>query len=376
MQEGKPYAAKSPLGWTVMGVLKSTPADETNITTKSYAIAVSFDEQLHKQMEDFWSTESFGTKHCDVNPMSVEDRRAIAYLEKSTKLVDGHYVAPMLWAEDSSLPNNFGLAAKRLELLSKRFQRDNLLYEKYKSNIEEFLSKGYARKLTKAEISNNNNRIRYLPHHPVMNPNKPCKVRTVLDAAAKYDGKSLNDYLITGPDLLNNLVGILLRFRKNPVALVADIEAMYHQVHLTEEDSDAVRFIWKEDFNQRPEVLKMLVHFLGAKDSPCIASFALKKTALDNKEDFQTCTVEAVLRDFYMDDLIKSCKLESEATTLASELKEMLSRGGFNLRKFNSNSEEVLRSLKASPNELFDDISFNHKEIDRTLGIRLFFLFI
>ena len=70
-------------------------------------------------------------------------------------------------------------------------------------------------------------KIWYLPHDPVVNPNKPGKVRRVANAAAKFRGQSLNSNLITGPDLLNNLVGILLRFRENPVAILSDIEGMF-----------------------------------------------------------------------------------------------------------------------------------------------------
>ena len=62
----------------------------------------------------------------------------------------------------------------------------------------------------------------FLPHHPVLNPNKPGKVRMVMGARAKYNGVSLNDELLVGPDLLNNLCGVLLRFREERVAIAAD----------------------------------------------------------------------------------------------------------------------------------------------------------
>ena len=52
----------------------------------------------------------------------------------------------------------------------------------------------------------------YLPHHPVVNPNKPQKVRRLLDGASKSHGVSLNQSLLVGPDLLQNLLRVLLRF--------------------------------------------------------------------------------------------------------------------------------------------------------------------
>ena len=50
----------------------------------------------------------------------------------------------------------------------------------------------------------------YLPPHPDFNEHKPNKIRIVFDAAAEHADVSLNKALITGPDLLNNLTGVLL----------------------------------------------------------------------------------------------------------------------------------------------------------------------
>lgn len=81
----------------------------------------------------------------------------------------------------------------------------------------------------------------YLPHHPIFHPRKPGKVRVVFDCAAKFLGVSLNDMLLQGPDLNNNLIGVLMGFREEPVAVVADIESMSHQVRVDPEDCDALR---------------------------------------------------------------------------------------------------------------------------------------
>ena len=90
-------------------------------------------------------------------------------------------------------------------------------------------------------------RIWYLPHHPIENINKPGKFRRVKNAARKFRCQSLYSNLLTGPDLLNNLLGVLMRFREHPVAFLADIEGMFMQIALHQIDQSALRFLWLAD---------------------------------------------------------------------------------------------------------------------------------
>ena len=69
-------------------------------------------------------------------------------------------------------------------------------------------------------------------------------MRVVFDCAARYNGRSLNDALMSGPPLMNTLVGVLIRFREERIALVGDIEAMFHQVRMDPVHADALRFLW------------------------------------------------------------------------------------------------------------------------------------
>ena len=77
-------------------------------------------------------------------------------------------------------------------------------------------------------VENRSNEERYLPHRSVLNPNKPGKVRSVLNGAATFHGASLNKSLLTGPDLLQNHIYVLLR--QQPNAVSAEIEGMFLQV--------------------------------------------------------------------------------------------------------------------------------------------------
>ena len=94
-------------------------------------------------------------------------------------------------------------------------------------------------------------------------------MRVVFDAAAKYKGTSLNDHLLQGPCLTNDLIGALIRFREEEVAFSTDVEGMFYQTSVTPSDTDAMRFLWwPGSIEDRPEDNKMLVHIFGAKSSP------------------------------------------------------------------------------------------------------------
>ena len=183
-----------------------------------------------------------------------------------------------------------------------------------------------------------------------MNPNKPDKLRVVFDCAAQYNGVSLNSQLLQGPVLTNNLMGVLIRFREEPIAIMADIEGMFHQARVSPKDCDALRFLWwkENDFSKDPEDYQMLVHLFGATSSPNCASFGLRQTADDNQEMFSKEAVRTLRRNFYVDDCLKSIKGETKAISLVSELRALLSKGGFRLNKWISNCRRVIESVRTS----------------------------
>jgi hypothetical protein len=104
--------------------------------------------------------------------------------------------------------------------------------ELYAQTLNSYIEKGHTSKLSNQEAMKTSERTWYIPHHGVTNPNKEGKIRVVFDAASECQGTSLNNSLMTGPDLLNNLFGILQRFRLYQVAIVADVEGMFHQVRV------------------------------------------------------------------------------------------------------------------------------------------------
>ncbi|XP_055957967.1 uncharacterized protein LOC126823725 isoform X1 [Patella vulgata] len=341
----QPIGIKTILGWSIMGVAKP---DQTNVKVSINLLCKQDTSSLETLVEQFWKTESFGVAHKFETSLSMEDRKSMHILEQSTCLINGHYEVGMLWRNpETVLPNNYQAAARRFQLLERRLTRDNHFRDMYSETLNSYIKNGYAQRLTSDEACVTTPLTWYIPHHGVTNPNKSGKVRTVFDAAATYRGTSLNSNLMTGPDLLNNLFGILIRFRLYKVAIVADVEGMFHQVRVPVRDTDALRFLWKEDILQPgpPDVYKMKVHIFGAVDSPSCANYAIKRTAKYNCNQFNSLVIETTLKDFYVDDLLKSVETPPEAVQLYKGLTKLLGNGGFRLHKWMSNSYEVLDSI-------------------------------
>lgn len=122
----------------------------------------------------------------------------------------------------------------------------------------------------------------YIPHHGVYHPKEPGKIRVVFECSVEFAGESLKRHLLL-PDLRNTLIGVLCRFRKEPVAVMCDVVGMCHQVHVNPEHRNFLCFFWWDSgsIDSDPEECRMTVHVFGVTSSPGCANFALKKVASD-----------------------------------------------------------------------------------------------
>ena len=211
-------------------------------------------------------------------------------------MVDGHYRVPLPWRYDPLyLPNNKVVAERRGLLLKKRLLRDKAMGEKYKATMTDYIEKGHAEGIPEEELELKDRSAWYFLHHPVTHPLKPDNVRVVYDCATKYGRTSLNQQLLAAPDQTNQLVGVLSRFRRESVGVVADIEGLLHQVLVEPKDYDVLRFLWWPNGNLFGEIeeYRMLKHLLGAMSSPSIAGFCLQKTAELYGREFEADTVDS-----------------------------------------------------------------------------------
>lgn len=128
---------------------------------------------------------------------------------------------------------------------------------------------------------------------------------------------------------------------------MADIEAMYYQVRVPEEDTDLLRFLWWPEGDIRQDMVeyKMVVHLFGATSSPSCSNFALRKTAEDKKSGSSREAVDTILNNFNVDNCLKSVKDEEEAIMLYDNLTSLCDTGGFHLTMRTSNSRLFFTSI-------------------------------
>ncbi|XP_037828693.1 uncharacterized protein LOC119616432 [Lucilia sericata] len=334
----QPIASKTRLGWALQGNRMKD--------TDEFRINVHFcdcQKRLHDMVKETFNIES--TRQMQL--LSYDDNKAMAMLENTCKKVDGHYEVGLLWRNQNiRLPDSFN---HRLNCLQKKFFKTPLLKATIQSQIDNLVLKGYAKKLTPKELEVHHKKTWYLPIFVVSNPNKPNKVRLVWDAAAKSNGTSLNDYLLTGPDLLNPLVSVLLNFRVGKTAICGDISEMFHRVNVREIDMHAQRFLWydKGDTLHQPSIYVMRALIFGISCAPCIAHFVRNKNA-DLFKNTHPRAVEAIQQNHYVDDFIDSECDDNQALELAIHVREIHEAGGFKMHNWTSNSEVVLKELHGS----------------------------
>ncbi|XP_068738558.1 uncharacterized protein [Montipora capricornis] len=203
-----PYAVETPLGWAVTNWLPG----ERRVASpyngfKVYERSSVENEELKQLVMAQSEIETLGVVKLADPTRSIEDKRALSLMGKTTfkSVNEDAYVSGLLWRdEEPSLPNNYGMAKKRLQSLEKKFESCPEIRERYAKSIQDDVEKGYVKKLSEGEVRCDSKVTWYLPHRFVINSKKPDRLRRVYDASAKFMGQSLNDKIYTGPDLLSS----------------------------------------------------------------------------------------------------------------------------------------------------------------------------
>lgn len=209
----------------------------------------------------------------------------------------------------------------------------------------------------------------YMPHHAVIKENSTTtKLRTVFNASSPSStGISLNDCLLVGPTVQNDLFTVLCRFRTHQVALTADLEKMYRQIKVKKPNQALQRILWRNSPSHPMQCIQLTTVTYGTASASFLATRTLAQLVKDEGNNYPAAS-RAITNNTYVDDFMTGADTVQDAVKLYRELTELLERGGFRIHKWCSNMLDVLKHIPQS-SEKMESIITDDKTVVKALGI-------
>lgn len=352
-----PFAQKTKFGWIISGRVSS----ESNREVQCNLIKnVDVDRQLAR----FWEIEEFPR----VKPFSREEKACEEYFMKTFERDEnGRFIVTIPLSESPErLGNSYDTAEKRLLSLERKFDRDESFKAEYHRFIKEYESLGHMHKVVSE--AQNNVTCYYMPHHGVRKESSlTTKLRVVFDASApSSSGLSLNDLQMTGPTIQSDLFTILIRFRQHNYVIAADIEKMYRMCQINKKQKSLQRILWRDNRNEKIETYELDTITYGTKSAAFLAIRCLYQLGISCESEFPEVS-RAIREDFYVDDLLTGSDDIGKTIEIANNIASVLSKGGFHLRKWVSNSSRVLEGIQTTDKAELINLGVN--ENTKTLGL-------
>lgn len=356
-----PTLVNSVLGWIISGRASyNTP--KPSVTANVATIG-----DIHQLIERFWTIEEN-----DSTPnYSVEETACEEHFRRNVRRnSEGRYIVRLPLKEKviENLGDNRRTAVRRFRMLEGRLGRDPQLSEQYTAFIEEYLALGHMKQVF--DYQSPPSPCYHMPHHAVIREDSSTtKLRVVFDASCKTaEGPSLNDALLVGPTVQQDIRSIIMRSRIRRVMIIADAKQMYRQILVDERDTPLQRIVWRQSPEHPLSTYELQTVTYGTASAPFLATRVLQQLADDEQHQFPEA-VEVLRKDFYVDDLFSGAKSVEEATKLRQQLETLLSRGGFQLRKWASNEEAVLKDVAQDNRALQASVDLDRNQSIKSLGL-------
>ncbi len=352
VEDGRAFhVLKAGAAWQPVQLERSAHSPPSYVFTAEKTVQTNTKQPQVKERQEKGLTEAvlrmFDVDDAAGKPaVSVQDERLFQHLRAEMTQIDGRYQLPVLWKENPpQLVNNYAIATARLRSLEKSLLAKG--QQHYTSYFDQL--RGWLEALFVEVVNTDTPQVDtayYLPHFAVYRPDKiSSQIRTVMDAAARCNGQpSLNDKVYKGPKLINELVSVLLRFRRLQITVAADIKKMFHKLQMPPHDRDFHRFLWRSSPTEPVKIYRWRSHVFGNAGSPCVAIFAIKEHARKQKLRFPAAA-DTVIFSTLVDDAMDSCETAQEAEQLLHQLRQMLAQMNMNIKKVVSNSAAVMDSV-------------------------------
>lgn len=200
--------------------------------------------------------------------------------------------------------------------------------------MHEYSSLGHMKQVNvENDIDNSNLSNFYLPHHYVLKPDSETILRVVFDGSCKSTpGVSVNDILMTGPVIQQELFSILLRFRSFKFVFTADITKIYRQVLIDRAQTSFQGILWRNNLRDEVRTYELLTLTYGTSSAPYLATRSLKVLTELHTQKYPIGAIH-VIRDFYVDNLLTGANTIQQAIKVRDEIIKILAKGCFHLSK-------------------------------------------
>ncbi|XP_063890748.1 uncharacterized protein LOC126055712 isoform X1 [Helicoverpa armigera] len=353
-----PTLVDSKLGWIVTGVVQ-----QPNHSFPHTAFLTLTDD-LRLGLNRFWELDSVHPQHKQTcEERSCED----IFVETTYRDADGRFVVTIPLKESPDvLGDSYSMAKRRFLSLERRLAKDAYLKQLYVSFMTEYIELGHMSEYN-SHLNTTSSYSNYLPHHGVLNESKSTtKLRVVFDASARTtSGKSFNDIQMVGSTLQDDLLSILLRFRQHMIVVRADIEKMYRVTIVNDIHKPLQKILWRAEPTHPLKTYTLNTVTYGTASAPFLATRCLMQLARECDDPSTRSTIE---HDFYVDDYLSGNSSIKETIDKCRHVIEVLKSGKYNLRKWQSNSPDVLKAI-CEDRVGSDFVTLSENETSKTLGL-------
>ncbi|XP_022824611.1 uncharacterized protein LOC111355114 [Spodoptera litura] len=353
-----PTLVDSKLGWLVTGVLQQP----NKLSSHSFSF-VTLTDDLRLSLNRFWELDSVQPQYKQTcEERSCED----IFVETTFRDTDGRFVVTIPLKESPDvLGDSYSMAKRRFLSLERRLAKDPYLKQLYVSFMTEYIELGHMSECS--HLNTTYSYSNYLPHHGVLNESKSTtKLRVVFDASARTaSGKSFNDIQMVGSPLQDDLLTILLRFRQHMIVVSADIEKMYRVTRVNDMHKPLQKILWRAEPTHPLKTYTLNTVTYGTASAPFLATRCLMQLAKECDDPSTRSTIE---HDFYVDDYLSGSSSVREAVDRCRNVIAVLKTGKYNLRKWQSNSRDVLKAI-CEDQVSSDFVTLSENESSKTLGL-------
>ena len=349
--EGSLVARGSVLGWIVGGTTEVVGEPRPELVRANVHCCVASVSRSARDLERLWELEAIGIEKDSHSPLSSDELSATQQFSENLKYDGKSYTVAMPRRPGiEALQNNFRQALDRLRSKLKLLGRQPDRYARYHQEVMSFVDQGHAEEVTGLPLEANPGQTAtlpdcyFMPHHNVVTQSgRGEKWRVVFDCSSAARGcQSLNSYLLAGPNLNPDIVGVLLNFRLHPIAVSADIARAYLCINIYTSDRPLFRFLWRGPEDSSIRCYQMRKVTWGATPSGYLLAATLR-------EHFLRLDPDSSMRlgaSFYHDDFLRSFTSVSEAQQFVDGLQTHLRSAGMELAKWKTSSRELADHLQ------------------------------